>query len=440
MKKTKLSQRLISIFLCAVLLVSHLPITAKAASAPLAKAITNVVTDPGTADAWEHMMGTDIDGNRYAGRVWVDKSVFKNGDVAKFNSKNDASSSYQVALAEDEAFQVVFSALGSTMSTKESITSTGPMDIVLVLDTSTSMDDTDSQGVTRLQRTIEAANLLLDDLLNMKNVRIAIVTYNEDSETVLALNEYTNGVELVVTDYFNNGSSDAGVVTAYDNNRRVLGNDDGYTMGTNLQSGIDRGFNILANATGVDGRIPVAIVLTDGQANRASQEGFYEIASHSDKNGTSTGGRNLYLSTLLNAAYNKTKIEAHYNTDATVYTVGVDVSNNQVARLLMNPADPTYGFNAQNRDREISAAYQNFNTWKAGQNVTYSRWTFDHGYPTQNGAVTDAKIAANINYANVYYDVSNADIADTFEQIYQELSSGVFNPISSTTTTNGGTG
>lgn len=440
MKKTKLSQRLISIFLCAVLLVSHLPITAKAASAPLAKAITSVVTDPGTADAWEHMMGTDIDGNRYAGRVWVDKSVFKNGDVARFNSKNDASSSYQVALAEDEAFQVVFSALGSTMSTKESITSTGPMDIVLVLDTSTSMDDTDSQGVTRLQRTIEAANLLLDDLLNMKNVRIAIVTYNEDSETVLPLNEYTNGVELVVTDYFNNGSSDAGVVTAYDKDRRVLGKDDGYTMGTNLQSGIDRGFNILANATGVDGRIPVAIVLTDGQANRASQEGFYEIASHSDKNGTSTSGRNLYLSTLLNAAYNKTKIEEHYKSDATVYTVGVDVSNNRVARLLMNPADATYGFNDQNSDREIRTAYQNFNTWKAGQNVTYSRWTFDHSYPTQNGAVTDAKIAANINYANVYYDVSNADIADTFEQIYQELSSGVFNPISSTTTTSGGTG
>ena len=441
MKKIKLSQRLTSIFLCLAMLLSYLPISVAAAKADLApKAVAGAVTDAGTADSWEYMMGTDLDGNRYAGRVWVDKSVYKNGDIAKLNSSGGAGSSFRVSLEDDEAFQVVFSALGSSMSTKETFTSSGPMDVVLVLDTSTSMDDVDRAGVTRLQRTIEAANLLLGDLLSMQNVRIAIVTYNKDSETVIPLSEYKNGVELVVTDYFNNGSSDAGVVTAYDKNRNVLGKDSGYTMGTNLQSGIDRGFNILANATNVEGRVPVAIVLTDGQANRASQEGFYEISGHSDKDGTSAGGRNLYLSTLLNAAYNKTKIEARYNSDATVYTVGVDVSNNNVARLLMDPANNSYGFNSSNSDREIREAYSRFRSWANGQNVSYNNWYFDHNYPKQNGLITDAKIAANINYADTYYDVSNADIADTFEQIYQELSSGVFNPISSTVISSGATG
>ena len=127
---------------------------------------------------------------------------------------------------------------------------TGPVDVVLILDTSTSMDDT-SGGVTRLQRVIEEANKLIEDLLTIKNVRIAIVTYNYDSEIVIPLDFYTNGLKLVVNNYFNNNKADAGVVYAYDNENKILGKDSGYTTGTNLQAGIDRGFNILANADAV---------------------------------------------------------------------------------------------------------------------------------------------------------------------------------------------
>ncbi|MBQ7817907.1 MAG: VWA domain-containing protein [Oscillospiraceae bacterium] len=443
MKKFNVLQRAMGLFLCVALLAGYVPLTARAATPVAQSAVTDAVTDPGTASSWEHMMGTDIDGNRYAGRVWADKSVYKDGDTAVLNSRGEASSSFQVALEEDEAFQVIFSVLGSTMTSKDTIVSSGPMDVVLVLDTSTSMDDEDRNGVTRLERTITAANKLIDDLLALGNVRLAIVTYNKDSETVLPLDTYNNGVELVVTDYYNNNSSDAGVVTAYDNNRRKLGSDDGYTMGTNLQSGIDRGFNILANATGVKGRLPAAIVLTDGQANRASQEGFYELSSHTDKDGTSASNRNLYLSTLLNAAYTKTKIEANYGTDATVYTVGVDVSGNNVAQLLMNPADSTNGFKINSTGwykDEITLAYEDFQTWASGQTVTNNGWTFDHNYPKLGGAITKEKIAANINYADTYYDVSNANLEDTFNQIYQELSSSAFNPITSSTSSAGGTG
>lgn len=437
MTKNKIWQRMLSLLLCAALLTVYMPLTPKAAETPINQTVaTGVITDPGTADTWKTMMGTDVDGNRYAGRVWVDKSVYKDGDTAVLGN----GTTYPVSLQDDEAFQIIFSALGSTMTTKSTVSSTGPMDVVLVLDTSTSMDDEDRNGVTRLERTITAANGLLDDLNTINGVRIAIVTYNVDSETVLPLAAYNNGIDLVVTDYYNNGSSDAGVVTAYDHSKNVLGKDNGYTQGTNLQSGIDRGFNILANATDIDGRVPVAIVLTDGQANRAASESFYEIANHQDKDGTSASNRNLYLSTLLNAAYTKTKIEENYGRDAAVYTVGVDITTNVVARLLMNPADATNGFNARNSNNEVKRAYENFQKWERGETIRYSGWTFDHNYPTQDGAITDAKIAANIYYADTYYDVSNADLTDTFEQIYEELSSGVFNPISSSTSIDGGTG
>ncbi len=438
MKKRKTFQRILSCFLCMALLIGGVPLTALAA--PARSTVTDVIVDPSTADGWQEIMGTDADGNRYAGRVWVDKSVYKDGDTAILNSKNGAGSSYAVSLEEDETFQVIFSALGSTMTTTETTTTTGPMDVVLVLDTSTSMDDEDRNGVTRLERTITAANGLLDDLLTLNDVRVAIVTYNADSETVLPLAQYNNGIDLVVTDYYNNGSSDAGVVTAYDNDRKQLGKDNGYVMGTNLQAGIDRGFNILASASNVKGRNPVAIVLTDGQANRADREGFYEISSHTDKDGTSASGRNLYLSTLLNAAYNKTKIENNYGREAAVYTVGVDITNNVVARLLMNPADAQNGFNSSNSNSDVRRAFEYFQRWANGETVTYNNWTFDHNYPKQNGAITDAKIAANIHYSDTYYDVSNADLAATFEQIYEELSSSVFNPISTTTKVDGATG
>jgi len=442
MKKISFSKRVVSAFLCVALMMAYIPLFAIHKTGALSSsAVSQIIADPGTAYTWESMLGTNVDGNRYSGRVWVDKSVYKHGDTAILNTKGESGSSFEVSLKDDEALQVIFSALGSTMTTTTTTVSGSPIDVVLVLDTSTSMDDTDNQGITRLQRTIEAANGLLDDLLTLNDVRIAIVTYNRDSETVIPLAAYNNGIELVVTDYFNNGSSDAGVVTAYDKDNRKLGNDSGYTMGTNLQSGIDRGFNILANATDVEGRVPVAIVLTDGQANRANRASFYSNINE----GNSASGRSLYLSTLLNAAYNKAKVEQKYGVEQIVYGVGVDLGTNTTARLLMNPGDTSNkGFNSTNTSSDVRNAYNDFLNWSSGNTVRHgngsSAWSFDHNYPNINGTITDAKIAANINYVDTYFDVSNADLSTTFSQIYEELSSGVFNPISSSTSVNGATG
>lgn len=439
MKKITLFKKLVSLLVCVALLTSYSPLIAAAATPVAKSAVAGMVIDSGTAHSWENMMCTDADGNRYAGRVWVDKSLYKDGDTAILNTRGEQGSSFQVSLKDDEAFQVIFSALGSTMSSKSTVTSSGPMDVVLVLDTSTSMDDV-SNGKTRLERTITAANTLLDDLLTIPGVRIAIVTYNYDSETVLPLAAYNDGINLVVTNYYNNNKPNAGVVFAYDNKNTLLGKDSGYTMGTNLQAGIDRGFNILANATNVEGRLPVAIVLADGQANRANRGSFYSITS-SD----SASDARLLTGTLLNAAYNKTKIEAHYGVEQKVYGIGVDLGNNATAHALMNPGDPSNrGFNSGNRTTYIRNAYNDFVRWTSGSTLTYgsgnSRWTMDHSYPNLNGAITDAKIAANINYVDDYYDVSSSELEKTFQLIYEELSSGVFNPISSTTTVTGGTG
>ena len=408
-----------------------LPVTAAAADV-LGAAVT--VADPGTSAEWEAIMGTDADGSRYAGRVWVDKSVYTDGDTAVLNKQGgvdptlDPSFTVDVDKANGEYFQVIFSALGSSMSSDTTVSSTKPLDVVLVLDTSTSMDDTDSNRVTRMERMIVAANDLLKDLTALSNIRIAIVSYNADSETIIDLANYNNGINLSVNIYTN--TNGGGVITAKDNAGNTLGKDDGYHSGTNLQAGIDRGFDILADATGTDGRAPIAIVLTDGRANRAVNSNWHTLSSGTVR---SSGDAGILLSTLLNAAYNKTRVEKNYGTDMTVYGVGIDLSSSSGDYIYLNPS-ASNGFNASNSDSDVRKAWQGFTTWRNGSTASVSSgsrtWTFDHNWPASAG-VTTAEIADNIYYVDNYQDVSGADLGDAFDKIVDELKQGAFNPITS---------
>jgi hypothetical protein len=148
-EKQSIFKRFISILVCAALMISYLPMASLRTFA--ADAVTDsadIVADAGTAHTWETMMGTSADGNRYAGRVWADKSVYTDGQLALLNSSGAAGSTFRVDLEEDEAFQIIFSALGSSMTTTSTNSYVGPMDVVLVLDTSISMATT-KNGRTR---------------------------------------------------------------------------------------------------------------------------------------------------------------------------------------------------------------------------------------------------------------------------------------------------
>lgn len=448
MTKTKLYYRILSVVLCMALLVGYIP-AINVAAAPLAKAaVAETATDLGTAHSWENMMGADADGNRYAGRVWADKSVYKDGDTAVLNTRGEAGSSFSVSLRDDENFQVVFSVLGSTMASKSTVTSAGPVDVVLVLDTSTSMA-TNSGGQTRFRHMIDAANALLSDLLELGDVRVAIVSFNADSETIIDLNKYDNGVVLSVNDdsySYWGGSSGNGVITARDKNGVKLGNDSGYTQGTNLQAGIDRGLDILANAENTEGRAPVAIVLADGRANRAVDQDWY--APVTSNIGNSDDDAAIMLSTLLNAAYGRTRVQKNYGADMTVYGIGIDLSASSDDYIFLNPgAVGSDGFNGSNTSASVEDAWDAFTTWRAGTTATITFgngrnqrvWTFAHNWPASAG-VTTAEIAANINYVDDYQNVSSANLGDAFENIMKELSTSAFNPISSSTVTAGGTG
>ena len=90
----KYFKKTLSVILSALIILTALPISTLAASA---KTVT-AVADNGTAYTFESIMGTDADGNRYAGRVWVDKSVYTDGQTAVLNTSGDAGSTFKVNL------------------------------------------------------------------------------------------------------------------------------------------------------------------------------------------------------------------------------------------------------------------------------------------------------------------------------------------------------
>ena len=266
---------------------------------------------------------------------------------------------------------------------------------------------------------------------------------------MLPFGEYTDGVELRVNRYTGTGSSN-GVITAYNSNNQVINKNyksNGYANYTNTQEGFDLAMDMLENATGTQGRNPVVILLTDGAANTALDTLF-----DNDKTGNV---RQVYysnnidpmiaLSTLLSAAYNKASVKAHYGITPMVYGIGVDLSSSDGSNAIIDPAK---NFNSSNSNANIRSAYQTYtNTWLAGRDVSVSSGTgntkytfkFGHEYP-QGSGITDQDIAANINYVDSYYPVASSDLESVFQQIYNELVSGAFNPISSSTTINGATG
>ncbi len=450
----KLKKRCMSILLSIALLMTGVPDTLLVASADATSATE---ADPGTADTWETMMGTDADGNRYAGRVWVDKSVYTDGQIATLNSSDEDGSTFKVALEDDEAFQVIFSALGSSMTTTTTSSSTGPMDVVIILDNSSSMGRYTNSATkySRLEAVTDASNKLISQILSSEQNRLAVVTYSTVSTVILPLNYYEQNDKVLTLSAWNKGNADnSGGVQVNDGDGKMTAsatvlntttkagtNNTGFQRGTNLQSGIDAGMSLLNSASDTTNRVPVVIVLTDGVADTAVTSNWYNVGAGTYKqpsDNTLTEG--VALSTLLNASYWKSALEDKYGKAAMVYGIGVDLADNSDAEIVMNPSE---AFNASGTST-AKTAYSWFTDWqKSSSDITKTdsqrtSWTFNQ-LPS-NSTITKEDVAANINYVDTYYDVSSANLEDTFNQIYEELSSGVFNPISSSTTVNGATG
>lgn len=105
------------------------------------------VADPSSMDDWAVILGGETPNTANIGRIWTDKTV---------STDTITTSSGSVINRGYSAFITALSALSSTSNVKSS--STTPLDIVLVLDASGSMDDSMDDGTKRIDALKSAAN------------------------------------------------------------------------------------------------------------------------------------------------------------------------------------------------------------------------------------------------------------------------------------------
>lgn len=148
------------------------------------------VADPSSMDDWAVILGGETPNTANIGRIWMDKTV---------STDTITTSSGSVINHGDSAFITALSALSSTSNVKSS--STTPLDIVLVLDASGSMDDSMDDGTKRIDALKSAANNFVNHIAEQnqgisdssKQHQVSIVKFSGDKSAAVGNDTYYRG-------------------------------------------------------------------------------------------------------------------------------------------------------------------------------------------------------------------------------------------------------
>lgn len=141
-------------------------------------------------DDWAVILGGETPNTANIGRIWTDKTV---------STDTITTSSGSVINHGDSAFITALSALSSTSNVKSS--STTPLDIVLVLDASGSMDDSMDDGTKRIDALKSAANNFVNHIAEQnqgisdssKQHQVSIVKFSGDKSAAVGNDTYYRG-------------------------------------------------------------------------------------------------------------------------------------------------------------------------------------------------------------------------------------------------------
>lgn len=194
--------------------------------------VGTTVVDPDTTNVWtNYTRPGGQPSTQNVGRIWTDKSVFD--DTYTFTSDNDEGLSGEKIEKGDSDFLVSLSALSSTSNLKEMVQSSKPLDIVLILDESTSMSSNIGGwgSGSRLRALQSAVNNFIDATVEENNDiddealqhQLAIVTFSDNADTEIGLTavniQNSNSLHRVVNNlradgntYPNEGFDEAGGV------------------------------------------------------------------------------------------------------------------------------------------------------------------------------------------------------------------------------------
>lgn len=150
------------------------------------------MADPSSMDDWAVILSGETPNTANIGRIWTDKTV---------STDTITTSSGSVINRGDSAFITALSALSSTSNVASS--STTPLDIVLVLDASGSMDDpmNRNDNTKRIDALKKAANDFVTTIAEQnqgisdssKQHQVSIVKFSGDKSAVVGNDTYTKG-------------------------------------------------------------------------------------------------------------------------------------------------------------------------------------------------------------------------------------------------------
>lgn len=145
------------------------------------------MVDPSSMNDWAAILGGETPNTANIGRIWTDKTV---------SADTITTSSGSVVERGSSAFITALSAFSSTSNVKSS--STTPLDIVLVLDASGSMDDPMNDGTKRIDALKKAANDFVTTIANQnqgisdssKQHQVSIVKFSGNKSAAVGNDTY----------------------------------------------------------------------------------------------------------------------------------------------------------------------------------------------------------------------------------------------------------
>jgi len=430
--QTRLSTRVLSLLICAALLLSYIPLFAAAAEPGSSY---NRVVDASTMDLWKDYFDLENLDTTNAGGIWTDKSVF--ADASAFGGK--------VSMLNGE--KNFLTALSAIAANKEvSGYSTVPTDTVLVLDLSNSMPQT-ARG-----QLIQAANNAIKTLQQINsNNRVGVVLYSGDTSP----RSYANAVtRLMPLDRYTSGRNDGNFISFSNGNvgvySQVSGANQNSSFGskefegaTYIQAGLWEAYKmfeevpdsdiVIGNNNWQSGehRMPIIVLMSDGAptlgaSNFADVEnqtyGWNNTLGSDVGDGSSSGvhtGQGFLVQ--LTASYIKNRIENKYRVKSAdgagrslFYTLGfnLDTITNQnarnIAKSVMDPDNSTL-------TDALWATYNNSNT------NTMSVSVEGRNGGTTNVTVTKNSYATGKSYVDGYFSASGDGLTNAFADIVEEI-------------------
>ena len=341
--------------------------------------------DPSTMNDWAALTGTDGSSGlgsstSSVGRIWTDKTV---------SADSVTTSDGNVVKCDNSAFVTVLSALSDTSNVAS--TSTTPLDIVLVLDASGSMDDNMSDGTKRIDALKSAANGFIGEIADQnkgisdesKQHQVSIVKFAGNKTAAVGNDTYRSG------GYTYNYSQVMKTMSPCNNTTQSVFTDTIDSINPAGATAADNGLQLAQGQTSNrEEAKKIVIFFTDGSPT-----------DYSDFDDSVAGSAVSAAKDMKDAG-------------ATVYTVGIFDGVNPSADPTANNTTKENKFRHAVSSNYPKATYTESGGW-------WSSWNWDFGDRPEG--------------SNYYKSASNADeLKQVFDGIFSEINKGSGHPTQTT--------